>query len=116
MFTYYPMYSSTYDGPEQFDASMTPFYRIVVSTGLDRVELTCNAPDNLVRTFRAALDGSTEATTRVWREVHGCRPGLEAATSVTIEGDTRVFDWDHLTLTTRRAAIVLGPLPAAQTP
>ena len=49
MFTYYPMYSSTYASPEQFDASMTPYYRIVVSTGLDRVELACNAPDNLVR-------------------------------------------------------------------
>jgi len=116
MFTYYPMYSSTYDSPEQFDASMTPYYRIMVSTGPDRIELTCNAPGNLVRAFRAALDGSTEATSRVWREVHGCRSGLEAATNVIIEGDRRVFDWDHLTLTIHRSAIVLGPLPAVQAP
>jgi hypothetical protein len=95
---------------------MTPFYRIVVSTGPNRVELTCNAPDNLVRTFRAALDGSTEAANQVWREIQGCRSGLEAATDVTIEGDRRVFDWDDLTLTTHRAAIVLGPLRAAHAP
>lgn len=115
-FTYYPMYSSTYETPEEFDASMMPFYRIVVSTGPNRIELTCNAPDNLVRTFRAALDGSTDAASQVWREIEGCRSGLEAATDVTIEGDRRVFDWNHLTLTTHRAAIVLGPLPAAHAP
>ena len=112
MFTYYPMYSSTYPGPAQFDASVTPYYRIVVWTAGKRVELTCNAPDNLVRALRAALDGSSEAASRVWREVRGCRSGLDDATSVTFEGDRRVFDWERLTLTTERAAIVLGPLAA----
>ncbi len=96
----------------QFDAAVRPYYRIVVRTAAERVELTCDAPDNLVRALRAALDGSSEAASRVWREVRGCGSGLEDATSVTFEGDRRIFDWERLTFTTERAAIVLGPLAA----
>jgi hypothetical protein len=112
MFTYYPMYSSTHASPEQFDASVTPYFRIVVSTANGRVELDCNAPDDLVSQLRAALDGATDAAARVWGEVLGCGPRLTDATDVTFEGDTRVFDWGRLTFKTERAAVVLGPLAA----
>ena len=112
MFTYYPMYSSTYASPERFNASVTPYYRIVVSTAAGRVELSCNAPDRLVNELRAALDGSTESAVVVWREVLGCGSDLAEATEVTFEADTRLFDWSRLTFKTERAAEVLGPLAA----
>jgi hypothetical protein len=116
MFTYYPMYSSTYATPAAFDAAVAPYYRIVLSTPRGRVELACNAPDDLVADLRAALAGSSESTARVWREVRGCGSNLEDATDVTFEGDTRVFDWDRLAIRTERAAIVIGPLASAGAP
>jgi hypothetical protein len=106
------MYSSTYASPERFNASVTPYYRIVVSTAAGRVELSCNAPDRLVNELRAALDGSTESAVVVWREVLGCGSNLAEATEVTFEADTRLFDWSRLTFKTERAAEVLGPLAA----
>jgi hypothetical protein len=116
MFTHYPMYSSTYASPAAFDAAVVPYYRIVLSTPRGRVELACNAPDDLVTDLRAALDGSSESAARVWREVRGCGSNLEDATDVTFEGDTRVFDWDRLAFKTERAAIVIGPLASAGPP
>jgi hypothetical protein len=110
MFTYYPMYSSTYASPARYDAAIAPYYRIVVSTDRGRVELSCNAPEDLVDDFRAALGGSGEAAVRVWREVRGCSGNLGDAHDVTLEGDVRVFNWDRLTFTSKRAAVVLGPL------
>jgi hypothetical protein len=112
MFTYYPMYSSTYISPEQFNAAVTPYYRIVLSTPRGRVELSCNAPNALVAAMHAALHGSSEAVVRVWRDVRACRSQIEDATSVTFEGDRRTFDWEQLRFRMDRAAIVLGPLQA----
>ena len=114
MFTHYPMYSATYASSAQFDAAISPRYRIVVSTDHGNVELPCDAPENLVEDFRVALQGSSEATDRVWSAVRRCSREIGAARHVTLEGDRRVFDWEHLTFTTIRAADVLGPL--ASTP
>lgn len=114
MFTYYPMYSATYASPAQFDASMVPYYRIMVSTDREKVELPCNAPEDLVEVFRAALAGSADAAADVWRAVRGCGGDRADARSVTFEGELRVFDWDRLRFRTTPAAVVLGPLPAAQ--
>jgi hypothetical protein len=111
MFTNYPMYSGTFASPAAFDAAMVPYYRIVVATDAGPVELACNATEDLVEQFRAALDGSKEATDSVWAAVRGCRRDLEGARSVALEGDRRKFDWDRLTFLTERAAIVVGPLP-----
>ena len=112
VFTYYPMYSSTYMTPEQFNAAVAPYYRIVLSTPRGRVELSCNAPNALVAAMHAALNGSSEGVARVWRDVRACRSQTGDATSVTFEGDRRTFDWKHLRFTMERAAIVLGPLQA----
>jgi hypothetical protein len=116
MFTYYPMYAYTYASPEAFNASMAPYYRIMVSTASGRVELDCNAPEDLVDDLRAALDGSATAAEQVWREVRGCAGDLKDPLAVTFEGDRRAFDWNRLELRTERAAIVVGPLPSAATP
>jgi hypothetical protein len=115
MFTYYPMYSSTYASSDEFNAAMVPYYRIVVSTDRGKVELSCDAPENLVDEFRVALQGSNDATARVWRAVLGCAPNIGKARQVTLEGDRNVFDWERLAFTSTRAAIVLGPLAANAT-
>ncbi len=111
MFTHYPMYATTYAGQAAFDASMPPFYRIVVTTDRGNVDLSCNASEELVAEFRAALHGSQEGAATVWRAVRGCRPDLAGARQVTFEEDRRVFDWDRLTFTTTRGVAVIGPLP-----
>jgi hypothetical protein len=115
MFTWYPMYSSTYSSSDDFDAAMVPYYRIVVTTAEGNVELPCNAHDNLVDDFRTALQGSTDASARVWDAVKGCGRNLRGAKQVTIEGDRHVFDWRELKFNTTRAAVVLGPIAAETT-
>lgn len=110
MFTYYPMYSSTYASSDEFNAAMMPYYRIVVSTDSGSVELSCGAPENLIEEFRIALQGSNDAAARVWRAVRGCAPNIGAARQVTLEGDQHVFDWERLAFKSTRGAIVLGPL------
>jgi hypothetical protein len=115
MFTYYPMYSSTYASIEEFNAAMVPYYRIVVATDRGNVELSCDAPENLVEEFRVALQGSSDATARVWRSILGCAENIGTPHQVTLEGDRNVFDWERLAFTSTRAAIVLGPLAANTT-
>ena len=112
MFTHYPMYSNTYANFAAFDRSMVPYYRIVVSTPHGTVELDCDASEDLVEEFRAALQGSEEATAGVWRRIRACGDDLPDAAQVTLEGDSRVFDWRRLNLVWTRAAVVLGPLAA----
>jgi hypothetical protein len=116
MFTHYPMYSSTYASGTAFNAALALRYRIVVSTDHGDSELPCDASENFVEEFRVAVQGSHEATTRVWSAVHRCDRSIEAARHLTLEGDRQVFDWDRLTMTTTRAAVVLGPLTAAPLP
>jgi hypothetical protein len=115
MFTYYPMYSSTFASSDEFDAAMVPYYRIVVSTADGNVELACDAPENLVEEFRIALQGSPDASARVWRAVNGCNRNLRAAQQVVLEGDRHVFDWQALKFRTTRAAVVLGPISVEAT-
>ena len=79
------------------------------------MELSCDAPENLVEEFRVALQGSNDATARVWRAVLGCAQNIGTARQVTLEGDRNVFDWERLAFTSTRAAIVLGPLAANAT-
>jgi hypothetical protein len=111
MFTNYPMYSITHASAAAFDASMVPFYRIVVSTPRGRIELNCNASEDLVEEFRASLHGSEEAAATAWRRARACGTDISDADSMTLEGDSRVFDWQRLKITSTPAAEILGPLP-----
>jgi hypothetical protein len=116
MFTYYPMYSSTYASSAEFDAATVPYYRIVVSTDQGDVELPCDAPEDLVEQFREALEGSRDAAEHIRRAVRGCGRDLDTARRVTLEGDRHVFDWKQLQFNTTRAAVVLGPIPIDAAP
>ncbi len=111
MFSHYPMYATTYSSPAAYEASKSPRYRIVASTDRGNTTLRCPPHDEFVREFEAALDGSSEARSSVWRALRGCGEDLSSVRYVTLEGDVRAFDWDRLEFTTRAAA-VLGPLPA----
>jgi hypothetical protein len=111
MFTHYPMYSNTHASAAAFDASIVPFYRIVISTPRGPIELSCNASDDLVEEFRAALHGSEEAAATAWRRARACGTDISDADSMTLEGDSRVFDWQRLKITSTPAAEILGPLP-----
>jgi hypothetical protein len=116
MFTHYPMYSSTHASAAAFDASMLPTYRIIVAADRGTFELPCNASDDLVEHFRAALAGSSQSAAIVWGRARACGDPLADARSLTLEGDARAFDWQDGTLTLRRAAVVLGPMPAETRP
>lgn len=110
MFTNYPMYRNTFPSPQAFDASIQPYSRILVTTAAGTVELTCNAGEDLVDEFRAAVAGSADAAMTIWRAVEACRPDLSDVRDATIEQDLRLFDWNRLTFTITRAATVIGPL------
>jgi hypothetical protein len=112
MFTNYPMYSWTFASTDAFDAAFVPYYRIMVDTSAGDIELGCNATEDLVEDFHAALQGSGVATARVWRAVHACGSDMGTPRSVWLEGDRRVFDWQQLTLHSARAALIVGPLRA----
>jgi hypothetical protein len=113
MFTHYPMYSYTFNSPEEFNAWLPPVYRIVVTTDHGRVELRCRANENLVEALQSALKGSTEAATTVWSAVRACRgENLSGARALVLEEDKPVFDWQRLKLTVMPTIAVIGPLSA----
>jgi hypothetical protein len=109
MFSSYPMYSETYASPEAFEAAARPMHRMVVSTDNGPVELSCNAPGELVADFQTALKGSVEASASVRRAVSACRPDLAEARQVSFYEERRTFDWQRLTFTERQP-VVLGTL------
>jgi hypothetical protein len=114
MFTHYPMYSYTFNSPEEFNAWLPPVYRIVVTTDHGMVELRCRANENLVEALQSALKGSTEAATGVWSAVRACRgEDLSGARALVFEEDKPVFDWQRLKLTVMPGVAVIGPLSAA---
>jgi hypothetical protein len=113
MFTHYPMYSYTFNSPEEFNAWLPPVYRIVVTTDHGMVELRCRANENLVEALQSALKGSTEAATAVWSAVRACRgEDLSGARALVFEEDKPVFDWHRLKLTVMPTIAVIGPLSA----
>ena len=113
MFTHYPMYSYTFNSPEEFNAWLPPVYRIVVTTDHGMVELRCRANENLVEALQSALKGSTAAATGVWSAVRACRgEDLSGARALVFEEDKPVFDWQRLKLTVMPAVAVIGPLSA----
>jgi hypothetical protein len=113
MFTHYPMYSYTFNSPEEFNAWLPPVYRIVVTTDHGMVELRCRANENLVEALQSALKGSTEAATAVWSAVRACGgEDLSGARALVFEEDKPVFDWQRLKLTVMPAIAVIGPLSA----
>ena len=116
MFSWYDMYSGTFASPEAWSASRRPLYRVVVSTDRGPAELNaCDPYAEFVRQFEAALDGSAEARTTVWRALGACGENLSGVHDVTLVGDVRTFDWDRLTLNVSRSAVTLGPLRADET-
>jgi len=113
MFSHYPMYSSTYATPADYEASRPPRYRIVAATDHGSVELRCSPHEEFVREFDAALEGSPRARANVWRALSGCGEDPQALRSVTLEGEVRTFDWQRLTFTSHAAA-PRGPLYASR--
>ena len=114
IFSWYDMYSGTYESPEVWNATRTPTYRLVLSTTEGRKELpACDPYPAFVRTFETALAGSVEARTRIWQALRPCVEHLSAVRDVTLEGDVRVFDWERLTFTILPSAARLGPLHAS---
>jgi hypothetical protein len=110
MFSWYPMYSGTYDGPQDYASRRPPRYRIVASTDTGNVELLrCSPHEEFVRQFEAAVNGSAEASMGVWRALGGCTDDLGAVRQVTLVGHLEAFDWDRREFTTLPLP-TLGPL------
>jgi hypothetical protein len=110
MFSWYPMYSATYEGPADYDARRPPRYRIVAVTDKGTVELLrCSPHEEFVRLFQSAMKGSTEASAGVRQALGGCADDLGAVREVRLEGHKESFDWDRLQFTTQSAP-TLGPL------
>jgi hypothetical protein len=117
MFSWYDMYSATYESTEAWNASRSPSYRLIVATDAGPLELrACDPHGEFVRDFERALEGEVVARARVWQALSGCGQDLGSARGVTLEGDVRTFDWDRGTFDIRRAAVTLGPLPRDVSP
>jgi hypothetical protein len=113
MFSWYDMYSGTYASPAAFNASRPPRFRIVATTDRGTVALDrCNPHEEFVRQFEAAIAAAPSAQDDVWEALRSCGD-LSGVRNVILEGDLSVFDWDHLTFTSTRAARVIGPLARA---
>ncbi len=113
MFSWYDMYARSYSGPDDYNASIPPAYRIFVTTDRGRMALRCSPHEELVRDFEAAVAGKAESKARVLRAIRGCGADLGSARYVTLEGNARTFDWDHLRFTVSYP-VSLGPLAARQ--
>jgi hypothetical protein len=109
MFSWYDMYSRSYSGPEDFNASIAPEYQIFVESDRGRVQLRCSPHEEFVRDFSAALSDAVEPRARVWRSLRGCGADLSNVRSVTLEGRVRKFDWDRLEFTSTYS-LTQGPL------
>jgi hypothetical protein len=110
MFSWYPMYSVTYDSPGDYDARRPPRYRIVAETDSGTIELLrCSPHEEFVRQFQSAVNGSVDASAGVRQALGGCADDLGAVRQVTLEGHKESFDWELLQFTTEPAP-TLGPL------
>jgi hypothetical protein len=117
MFSWYDMYSATYESPEVWNASRSPTYRLIVATDAGPLELrACDPYGEFVRDFERALEGEAASRARVWQALSGCGQDLSRARGVTLEGDLRTFDWNQGTFAVSRAAVTLGPLPREVSP
>ena len=111
MFSWYDMYARSYSGPEDYNASIPPTYRIFVTSDHGRRELHCSPHEELVRDFEAAVAGVAESKARVLRAIRGCGADLGSARYVTMEGNARTFDWERLRFMVSYP-VSLGPLAA----
>ena len=112
MFSNYPMYSATWSSLEAFNASRPPVYRVLAETSQGTRELPCTPSEGLVSEFRAAVGGSADAASSVWRQLRGCGEDLSAVRQVVFEGYWRRFDTDRMAFSWMRGGGTLGPLPA----
>jgi hypothetical protein len=113
MFSPYEMYSRSYTSRADYNARIRPVYDIVLAGDTGRRQLPCNPHDEFVRDFEAAVKGSTESRTRVWRALRGCGADPARIREVTLVGHARTFDWDRLTFTMTHE-LSLGPLAVEQ--
>jgi len=109
MFSWYDMYSRSYDSPDDYSASIPPVYHIVIAGADGVTELRCNPHEEFVRDFQDALQGKPEPRDRVWRSLRGCGADLQRTRSVMLEGRARTFDWDRMQFA-QTYPVSLGPL------
>ncbi len=113
MFSWYPMYSTTYASTADWDSRRAPQYRLVALTEHGPVELRrCPPYEEFVRAFQAALAGAPEAETNVWHTLESCQVNVGAVQEVTLEGELHGFDWNRLVFVTRPVPSI-GPLRRA---
>jgi hypothetical protein len=112
IFSWYDMYSSTYESPEHWAASRSPDYHLALLTDRGRTELpACDPYPAFVRAFERALEGSAEARERIWNALRACDEDLTDVRNVTLEGDMQIFDWNRLAFGASQT-FTLGPLLA----
>jgi hypothetical protein len=95
MFSHYPMYSGTYDSPEEYNARRPPRYHMLATTDKGVVTLPCSPHEEFVRNFESALKGSPEARLSVWDALRSCT-GDVPVRDVRLEGAVEAFDWERL--------------------
>ena len=108
MFSHYPMYSGTYDSPEEYNARRPPRYQMLATTDTGVVPLPCSPHEEFVRNFESAVKGSPEAKASVWDALRSCTGGMPVR-AVRLEGAVQAFDWERLEFRSTPVP-ALGPL------
>ena len=112
LFSSYDMYSATYATPEDYEAKSNLVYRVLILTDRGESELEgCQMDDRAARLFDVAARGGAAERQRVTMLLAPCpMPASGNAPVIKLEGDRRVYDWEHGRFEWKRGIDVIGPV------
>jgi hypothetical protein len=107
----YDMYSTTYGSPEEYEAQSNLVYRVVAVAGQERTELPdCEIDDHAARLVEVAASGGAEERERVTALLAPCLSGFPGVQVLQLEGDRRIYDWEHGRFEWKRGIDIIGPV------
>jgi hypothetical protein len=110
----YDMYSATYRDPDAYEDAASLIYRVVTVpavAGTNPPE--CTVGTEVAELARRAIAGEHRARNVLGSHLADCIRQLPETSSIMLEGDRRVFDWESLRHTWKRRLDVIGPLAVA---
>jgi hypothetical protein len=111
LFTAYDMYSTTYSGPDAYEAASNLLYRVLEVDKNGTTDLPgCVVDEAGARALTAAAEGDEGARARVRGLLGPCLPERRGVSMVRLEGDRQVYDWEERRFHWRRRLEVIGPV------
>lgn len=111
LFTAYDMYSTTYSGPDAYEAASNLLFRVLEVDEDGAADLPgCVVDESGARAVAAAADGDPRARARVRGLLGPCLAEHRGVSMVRLEGDRQVYDWQQRRFHWRRRLEVIGPV------